>query len=81
MMIYMFTMNESSLGSLLCYLFMSTFLLHCSFYSHFVQEQSNHWSEMNKMSTVRDMQLSKPCHSHSLTRLDQNQTGQIIFEY
>jgi len=38
--------------------------------SHFVPEQSNHWSEINKkMLIVRDMQLSKSCHSRSRTRV------------
>jgi hypothetical protein len=58
--------------SALWYLHLSIFPLHDSFYSHSVPEQSNHWSEINKkMLIVQDMQLSKFCHSHSLTRYDQ----------
>ena len=62
------------------YLLLSIFPLHGSFYSHFVPEQSNHWSEINKkMLIVRDMQLSKSCHSRSRTRYDQ--TRPIIFRH
>lgn len=53
----------------LWYLFLSIFSLHGSFYSRLGPEQSSHWSEISKkMLIVRDMRLSKSCHSHSLNR-------------